>query len=192
MSERIGGAGKGGAGLLTCLKTLAYAAGARGWQIAFVSNYNPETRGSLVEGTLVLSPSEAVDSPIVDRFTSVLAFDLDGYQAYGNRLEPEGLVVWDAARIHDPPALEGAASYGLPSHEIAHRLGAPRSANMVLLGVLNRLRGWFSVDELVAAMESYLPVWRHGLIPPNRTVLEAVESLDLDRYRVSEEAVVGP
>jgi 2-oxoglutarate ferredoxin oxidoreductase subunit gamma len=183
-AERIGGAGKGGAGLLTCLKTLGYAASARGWRIAFTSNYNPETRGSLVEGSLVLSPHEEIASPIVDTFCSVLAFDQDGYASYGGRLDPGGLIVWDRSRVLDPFAIPGVDSYGLPIHRIAHEAGAPRSANMVLLGAYNRLRGLFELDELERAMFEFLPPWRHDFVPSNRRVLDAVEDLDLEHYRV--------
>ena len=184
-AERIGGAGKGGAGLLTCLKTIGYAASGRGWQMAYTSNYNPETRGGLVEGTVVLSPEGPVISPVVDTFSAVLAFDGEGYESYGSRLEPGGLIVWDSTRIFDPPALPEAESYGLPTYEIAHKVESPRSANMVLLGAFNRIRGLFSLDELTSAMEEFLPSWRHGFVAMNRRVLEAVEELDLDEHRVA-------
>jgi 2-oxoglutarate ferredoxin oxidoreductase subunit gamma len=184
-TERIGGAGKGGAGLLTCLKTLGYAASARGWQMSYTSNYNPETRGGLVEGTVVISPEGPVISPVLDSFSSVLAFDNDGYSSYGSRLEPGGLIVWDGTRIFDPPALPEVTSYSFPTYEIAHGVDAPRSANMVLLGAWNRIRGLFTLDELSEAMREFLPSWRHSFVELNRRVLDAVEELDLDAYRVS-------
>jgi len=184
-SERIGGAGKGGAGLLTCLKTLGYAASGRGWQMTYTSNYNPETRGGLVEGTVVISPEGPVISPVIDSFSSVLAFDGEGYESYGSRLDAGGLIVWDSTRIFDPPALPEAESYSFPTYEIAHGVDAPRSANMVLLGAYNRLRSLFSLDELSEAMKEFLPSWRHGFVETNRRVLDAVEELDLESYRVS-------
>src|SRR5262245_48823885 len=101
--ERIGGAGTGGAGLLTCLKTLSYAAAARGWHVAYTSDYNPETRGGLVQGTLVISERHEIDNPVVESYTAVLAFDYDGYRTCGRALEADGLIVWDSSRIHDAP-----------------------------------------------------------------------------------------
>jgi hypothetical protein len=55
---------------------------------------------------------------------------------------------------------------------------------MVLLGVYNRLRGLFTIDELVDAMREFLPPWRHDFLPSNRRVLDAVEELDLEQYRL--------
>ena len=70
------------------------------------------------------------------------------------------------------------------TYEIAHGVDAPRSANMVLLGAYNRLRSLFSLDELSEAMKEFLPSWRHGFVEMNRRVLDAVEELDLESYRV--------
>jgi len=183
--ERIGGAGTGGAGLLTCLKTLSYAAAARGWHVAYTSDYNPETRGGLVQGTLVMSAEQPIDNPVVESFTAVLAFDYDGYRTCGRALEPSGLIVWDSSRIRNPPALVGALSYGIPIHEMAGKAGAARLANMAMLGFYNSIRALFSIDELIGAMQTYLPVWRHKWIPANRAVLEAVDSIDPEQYRRS-------
>ena len=183
--EKIAGAGKGGAGLLTCLKTLGYTAAAKGWNMAYTSDYNPETRGGLVEGTLVVSSHETIDSPVIDSFTAVMAFDLDAYQSYGPRVEPGGTILWDSSKIFSPAALPGTRSYGIPIFQLASDAGAARLANMAMLGLFNKLLGLFTVDELIEGMKSYLPVWRHKLIAGNRQVLETVSAMDVEPYRVS-------
>ena len=55
---------------------------------------------------------------------------------------------------------------------------------MAMLGIYNQLRGLFTIDELLEGMQSYLPPWRHKLLPDNRQILEAVSHLDLGEYRV--------
>jgi hypothetical protein len=55
---------------------------------------------------------------------------------------------------------------------------------MVLLGALNRLRDLFTIDELSDAMREFLPSWRHEFVEMNRRVLDAVEELDLEQYRI--------
>ena len=182
--ERIAGAGKGGAGLLTCLKTLGYTAAAKGWHMAYTSDYNPETRGGLVEGTLVVSSEEPIDNPIIETFTAVMAFDLDAYESYGPRLEPGGTILWDSSKIFSPPSLGDVRSYGIPIFRLASDAGAARLANMAMLGLFNKLLGLFTVDEMIAGMETYLPVWRHKLIAGNRQVLETVTKMQVDSYRV--------
>ena len=182
--ERIAGAGKGGAGLLTCLKTLGYTAASQGWNMAYTSDYNPETRGGLVEGTLVVSSYEAIDNPVIDDFTGVMAFDVDGYESYGPRVNEGGMILWDSSRIFNPPQLAGVRSYGIPIFQMASDAGAPRLANMAMLGFFNKILDLFTVAELIAGMESYLPVWRHKLIPGNRQVLDMVSEMDLKPYRV--------
>ena len=183
--EKIGGAGKGGAGLLTCLKTLGYTAAAKGWHMAYTSDYNPETRGGLVEGTLVISPESPIENPVIGSYTSVLAFDYDGYCSYGPNVQSGGTIIWDSSKIKDPPDLAGVNSYGIPIFEMASKAGSARLANMAMLGFFNRIRELFTVDELIRGMEDCLPVWRHKLIPANRQVLEIVMKIDVSPYRVS-------
>ena len=184
MLEKIGGAGRGGAGLLTCLKTLGYSASNKGWQMAFTSSYSPETRGGLVEAALAISQEDPILNPVLDTFTTVLAFDKAGYLNYAQRLEPGGLLVWDSSKIDDPPPVDDAVSYGIPIYEMAERAGAGRLANMAMLGIYNKLRGLFTIDELLGGMESYLPPWRHKLLPYNRQILEAVGYVELEEFRV--------
>ena len=153
--------------------------------MAYTSDYNPETRGGLVEGTLVVSSDEPVDNPIIDSFTAVMAFDLDAYESYGPRLEPGGTILWDSSKIFSPPLARRRQVLRHPDLPLASDAGAARLANMAMLGLFNKLLGLFTVDELIAGMESYLPVWRHKLIPGNRQVLETVNRMDVEPYRVA-------
>jgi hypothetical protein len=56
---------------------------------------------------------------------------------------------------------------------------------MAMLGVFNRIKGLFTVDEIVAGLQDFLPPWRQKMIPINRMVIEAVMGIDLEEYRVS-------
>lgn len=188
VEQVIAGAGKGGAGVLTCLKTLAYAASGKGWEIAYSSNYNPETRGGLVEGCVVISGEGPVVNPVQDSFTAVLAFDEDSYRTYGGRLRPGGLIVWDSSRIRSPAALtgvDGIRSYGVPVFALADKAGAAKLANMVMLGLYNKITGMFSIDELIGGMQATLAPWRQQLIPHNRRVLEAAMQIPVDEFRIT-------
>ena len=164
---------------------MGYTAAAKGWNMAYTSDYNPETRGGLVEGTLVVSSDEPIDNPIIDSFTAIMAFDLDAYESYGPRLEPGGTILWDSSKIFSPPELPGVKSFGIPIFRLASDAGAARLANMAMLGLFNKLLGLFTVDEMIAGMESYLPVWRHKLIAGNRQVLETVTKMNVEPYRVN-------
>ncbi len=162
-----------------------YTAAAKGWHMAYTSDYNPETRGGLVEGTVVLSSDEPIDNAVIESYTAVMAFDHVGYLSYGPGVEPGGLILWDSSRVRNPPPLEGVRSYGVPVFQLARDGGAPGLANMGMLGLYNLIAGHFTIDELLAGMKDYLPVWRHKLLPGNRAVLEAVSRIDPEQYRVA-------
>ena len=177
--EIIGGAGKGGDGLLTVLKTISYAAMAKDWQVAYSSNYNPETRGGLVEGCTIFS-SEEVLSPVVDRYTTVIAFDTESFNNYAPRVESGGLLIWNSSLIKDPSIAADVRSVPIAVNEIAALKGISKVSNMLVLGLFAKVSGYFTLDELVRGMEMYLPVWRHNLIPINRQVLAGVFAASLE------------
>lgn len=181
----IGGAGKGGAGLLTCLKALGYAASAKGLQISYAPSYAPATRGGLVEGSLVIS-NNIITSPIVHKFSLVIAFDIDAYNSYGKKLQKNGIIIWDSSKIETPPHLpiEDILSYGIPLFAIAESANFPRLANMVMLGSVCRILNLFSIDELIDGMIEYLPPWRQKLISSNKIVLEKTFSTDFQKYKL--------
>ena len=176
--DAVAGAGKGGDGLLTILKTLAYAGMAKGLKVAYSSNYNPETRGGLVEGCTILSKEDAL-SPVVDSYTTVLAFDNQALDTYMPLLEPGGLLIWNSSVVRDRSPRPDVRSVAIPASDLAVARGVPKFGNMIVLGAFARLTGYFSVDELIRGMELYLPVWRHKLIPINRQVLGGVLACDM-------------
>lgn len=188
--EIIGGAGKGGDGLLTILKTVAYAATAKNWQVAYSSNYNPETRGGLVEGCTIFS-SEEVLSPVVDRYTTVIAFDDEAFENYVPFLQENGLLIWNSSLIKNAKIPANVRSVGLAVNEIAALKGISKISNMLVLGVFAKASGYFTLDELVRGMEMYLPVWRHNLIPINRQVLAGVFAASLEELTAPPEAFAG-
>jgi len=187
--EIIGGAGKGGDGLLTILKTISYAATAKNWQVAYSSNYNPETRGGLVEGCTIFS-SEEVLSPVVDRYTTVIAFDTESFENYAPHLEPGGLLIWNSSLIKNPVISADTRSVPIAVSEIAALKGISKISNMLVLGVFAKVSGYFTLDDLVRGMEMYLPVWRHNLIPVNKQVLAGVFATSLEELTTPPEAFV--
>ncbi len=186
--EIIGGAGKGGDGLLTILKTISYAAMAKNWQVSYSSNYNPETRGGLVEGSAIFS-SEEVLSPVVDRYTTVIAFDEESFENYAPHLAPGGLLIWNSSLIKDPPIAEDVRSVPVAVSEIAALKGISKISNMLVLGVFAKVSGYFTLDELIRGMEMYLPVWRHNLVPINKQVLAGVFAASLEELTVPSETI---
>jgi 2-oxoglutarate ferredoxin oxidoreductase subunit gamma len=188
--EIIGGAGKGGDGLLTILKTISYAAMAKNWQVAYSSNYNPETRGGLVEGCTIFSSSEVL-SPVVDRYTTVIAFDEESFDAYVPHLEPNGWLFWNSSVVKNRVVPENLKSVPLAVSEIAALKGISKVSNMLVLGAFARFTGYFTLDELVQGMEMYLPVWRHNLIPINKQILAGVFAASAEELTTPPEAFVA-
>jgi len=180
--EAVGGRGRGGDGLLTILKTLSFAALASGYKVAYSSDYNPETRGSRVEGCTIFS-SEDILSPVVEKFTAVVAFDDEGLASYLPLLEKKGLLLWNSSVIQPTRIPRGIQEFAIPVNQLAVAKGFGKQGNMIMLGAFAKITGRFSIEQLVAGMERYLPVWRRGLIPRNREILAEVFSMDFKTFK---------
>ena len=186
----IAAAGKGGDGVLTVLKTLTYAAVAKGWNASYTSNYSPETRGGLVEGSTILSDGPVL-SPIVDRFTIVIALDDGAFDTYLPTLEDGGLFIWNTSVIKNRQVKAEIRSLAVPFNDLALAKGVGKLSNMIVLGVLNKVTQHFSVDELIRGMEGYLPIWRRDLIPLNRKILEGIMAADMNEFTARDQGVAS-
>ena len=186
----IAAAGKGGDGVLTVLKTLTYAAVAKGWHASYTSNYTPETRGGLVDGSTILSNAPVL-SPIVDKFTMVIALDGGAFDTYLPALEDGGLFIWNTSVIKNRQVNPEIRSLAVPFNDLALAKGVGKLSNMIVLGVFNKVTQYFSVDELIRGMESYLPVWRRDLIPVNRKILEGIMAADMNEFTQRDQGVAS-
>jgi len=129
-------------------------------------------------------------SPVVDRYSTVIAFDTESYENYAEHLEPGGLLIWNSSLIKDPILAPDVRSIPVAVSEIAALKGISKISNMLVLGVFAKVSGYFTLDELVRGMEMYLPVWRHNLIPINKQVLDGVFATSLEELTAPPEAFV--
>ena len=143
-------AGVGGQGILTIATVIGQAATAAGLQLKQAEVHGMSQRGGAVESDLRLS-DEAIFSDQIGLGTADLIVSMEPMEAlrYLPYLGPKGTVVTSSApfvNIPDYPAAEvlQADLQALPSvalldiEAVARSQGAPKSANMVLLGMTAR------------------------------------------------------
>lgn len=147
--------GVGGQGIILASKVLAGAGQLAGYDVKVSEIHGMAQRGGSVVTQVRLG--EKVHSPLISEGGAdfILAFEqLEGLR-YLNYAKPEGALIVNEQIILPVPVLAGAAEYPqdigdflrskisatimLDAGAIAVRCGEPRSANMVLLGVLARL-----------------------------------------------------
>ena len=159
-------AGVGGQGILTIATVIGQAATAAGLQLKQAEVHGMSQRGGAVESDLRLS-DEAIYSDQIGLGTADLIVSMEPMEAlrYLPYLGPKGTVVTSSApfvNIPDYPAAEvlQADLQALPSvalldiEGVARAQGAPKSANMVLLGMTARHLAILSPEALREAIRT--------------------------------------
>ena len=131
-------AGMGGQGILLAGNVLGTAAAVfQGLEAVQIVSYGPEARGGRVFTELIISDEE-IDYPRVLRPDIVITMSQRAYDEFGTAVAQGGLLIYDPGLVV-PEEREGVKLVPIPATEMAEKLGARISANMVMLGALTAL-----------------------------------------------------
>ena len=179
MQREVVFAGFGGQGVLFAGQLLAYAALEEGREVTWIPSYGPEMRGGTANCTVVVADEE-IGSPMVRTPGAVVAFNGPSLDKYGPTVKNGGLLVVNRSLIPEGGSRPGIAVVGVPANAIAEELGAPRLANMVLLGALLAHQDLVSLDSVERALRAHLPQRHHHLLPANAKALKAGAEFPLE------------
>jgi 2-oxoglutarate ferredoxin oxidoreductase subunit gamma len=165
-------AGFGGQGVLLIGNLLAYAAMHEGKAVSFLPIYGVEMRGGTADCTVVTS-SQAIGSPIVDRAQAVIVMNLASLPKYEKKVEAQGLLVINSSLIEPREvSRRDIEILPVPCNDIANQTGNPKLANMVALGAFLEKTKWFQRPSILQSFEKVLDSRYHPLIPSNMKALE--------------------
>jgi 2-oxoisovalerate ferredoxin oxidoreductase beta subunit len=162
-------AGFGGQGVLLLGEVLAHMGMRAGLHASWLPSYGPEMRSGSAHCHVCLSP-ELIGSPLVEAPGVLMAMNEISLRKFAAQVPPDGAILYNGAS--PPPGFSAAARlFCVPAAEIAHRQGAARSANMVMLGALLTLTQTFSLRAALDAMD--LVVKNKSLLAANHAALAA-------------------
>jgi len=147
--------GTGGQGLQLSAKMMAEALIQEGRQIAQSQSYEPTSRGGLSRADLVVG-EEIPDYPLVTNLNALLILDGLAADASTHLLQSGSVVITDSTKVKSPPAGDFSVHF-LPLTETALKLGSPRIANIIALGVLVTLIEICEPSSLEAAVRKNAP-----------------------------------
>lgn len=146
--------GSGGGGLLTMGSMLAKCAIACGKHASDMPSYTGVKRGGF-SSTLVAIDDAPILSPMAQYVPTFVAMDQVGYNKFIGSLEKGGTLFYDSSRI---PAEEVTRDdikvIALPTSDIAMEIGAPKSANIIMLSVLVAVTGIVPTNVLAEIIEA--------------------------------------
>ena len=133
MKREILIAGFGGQGVMAIGKMLVEAGMAEGREVSWVPSYGPEMRGGNANCAVILS-DQPIGSPLIQAPTDLIVMNPASLDRFGGQVRPGGRIF-----LNDSPAgapvWEAGTLYPISCDGIAARLGVPRAANMVMLGL---------------------------------------------------------
>jgi len=137
---RIKASGFGGQGALTLGLTLAEAGRLAGRQVSWLPSYGPEMRGGTAHCHVCIS-RRPVGSPLITRPNVVFAMNRPSIERFQTELERGGLLIYNGEMAGDTTIRPDIEAIAVPANEIAVSVGAPKSANMVMLGAFAAASG---------------------------------------------------
>jgi 2-oxoglutarate ferredoxin oxidoreductase subunit gamma len=144
--------GFGGQGVLFLGEVLAYAAVHDGYHVTWLPAYGPEQRGGTAYCTVVIS-DEPIASPVVADPTILVAMNRPSLDRFEPAVRSGGLIVCDATMTARQPNRADTETVSVPATAIAAEIGAPRVANVVILGALLAARPVVTEQGARAALE---------------------------------------
>ena len=171
MRREILVAGFGGQGVMAIGKMLVEAGMAEGREVSWVPSYGPEMRGGNANCAVILS-DQAIGSPLVQTPTDLIVMNPASLGKFAQQVQPEGRIF-----INDSPVTSQVRGdvrvYPLPCDEVAARLGAPRAANMVMLGLFAGLTQAIRLATLEALLGHMFTGPKARLLGQNLDALRA-------------------
>mgnify|MGYP000872163912 CR=1 FL=1 len=172
MSLKIIFSGFGGQGVLMMGYVLAYAGMNEDKHVTFLPSYGAEVRGGTANCTVVVSDEE-IASPIASSPEFVVAMNYPSMVKYQNMVKSGGTMFLNSDLITEAPSREDINLCKAPVNTLAHDMGADRSLNMVMLGIVAATTGMVSKEALLQAIEKVLQGKKQSLIDMNQKALEA-------------------
>jgi 2-oxoglutarate ferredoxin oxidoreductase subunit gamma len=149
--------GAGGQGLILVGKILAEAAAIYDDKNATQSqSYGPEARGGASRSEVIISDGD-IDYPKATNIDLLLAMTQEAVDKYANDIKPDGVIIVDSGFVSNNPKGDFKL-YSFPITEIAEeKIGKKLVANIVALGVIEKLSGIISEEAIINAIRARVP-----------------------------------
>ncbi len=143
--------GAGGQGIMSAGITLAQAAIDMGKHATYLPEYGPEQRGGSAKCTVVVSDDPIV-SPLPRQCDNLIVMNAQAYEKFFEDLKPGGVLLTNLNRVAEANDRDDVRLLPVPVDDIALELGNPKTANIILLGVLTGATGIVSREIFVQSL----------------------------------------
>ena len=156
-------AGFGGQGILFAGKLLAYAGMISEKEISWLPSYGPEMRGGTANCHVIIS-DEPVASPMVINPDVLIAMNSPSKEKFINAVNSGGVMVIDSSLVTPDTQRTDIKIGCIPATTLAHDMGAPKLANVIITAHAVKLSGVVSFETLKEAMKKCTPAGKEKLL----------------------------
>jgi 2-oxoglutarate ferredoxin oxidoreductase subunit gamma len=139
MNEKIIFAGFGGQGVLLAGKLVCIASMSEGKYVSHIPSYGAEMRGGTANCSVVIS-SEEIPSPMVFNPTICIALNTPSMQKFEQKIVPGGILIYNSSLVKIKPKRKDISCLAIPANELAEKAGSYKTANMVAIGALVKIK----------------------------------------------------
>ena len=171
MREEIIFAGFGGQGIILSGTIVCLAAMREGKRVTHIPSYGAEMRGGTANCSVVVSDEE-IASPLVPHPSVGVVMNKPSLIKFEPRLRQGGILLYNSSLIDIEPSRKDLCCIPVPANEMAEQEGSTRSANMVMLGLLARIKPEIaSLDSIRATLDQAVSARHRNLNEINKRCL---------------------
>jgi 2-oxoglutarate ferredoxin oxidoreductase subunit gamma len=171
MREEIIFAGFGGQGIILSGTIVCLAAMKEGKKVTHIPSYGAEMRGGTANCSVVISDDE-IASPVVPHPSICVVMNKPSLIKFEPRLRKGGTLLYNSSLIDIEPSRGDIHRIPVPANELAEQEGSARSANMIMLGMLAKLKPEIaSLDSIKATLDQAVSARHRNLNEINKRCL---------------------
>lgn len=153
MYEGIIIAGFGGQGIILAGKMICIAAMHEGKHVSHIPSYGAEMRGGTANCSVVVSDEE-IASPLVPKPSICIVMNKPSLLKFEGRLQKGGLLIYNSTLIDLEPSRSDIEAVPVAANDLALKAGNIKSANMVVLGLLLKVKPEIArLDSVIGALD---------------------------------------
>jgi 2-oxoglutarate ferredoxin oxidoreductase subunit gamma len=178
MREEIIFAGFGGQGIILSGTIICLAAMKEGKRVTHIPSYGAEMRGGTANCSVVVSDEE-IASPMVPHPSVCVVMNKPSLLKFEPRLREGGTLLYNSSLIDIEPSRTDLRCIPVAANQMAEQEGSARSANMIMLGLLARIKPQVaSLDSIQATLDQAVSARHRDLNEINKRCLARGFALD--------------
>ena len=165
-------AGFGGQGVLLAGEVLANAFMIDNKNVTWYPSYGAEMRGGTVNCTVVMS-DEDVSAVQKSKAEFIVVLNQASFDKYTSWVKSGGVIIANSSLVDVKKSREDIKYISVPITQMAQEnLENIKISNILALGVLSKISGIVSLENLEKALYNVIPEHRKSLIPKNIEALK--------------------